>query len=136
MQLAARLTILVTAGALLTSCARGLQHYRIIGAAHHDMPKVKAVMAAVAAQAGLARETADMRDPVAFSAYQKPLSLYMRGDVVDHDIRITLSTADLRMTPAFRQTDALLRRALIETFPRRVRAEPDADVDSPNITHL
>jgi len=100
------------------------------------MPKVKAVMAAVAAQAGLFRETDDMRDPTAFVAYQKPLKVYMRGDVLDGDILITLHSGDFRITPAFRQMDQLLRRALVETFPRRVTARPDADVDSPNITQL
>ncbi len=131
-----RVAILVAAGALLTSCAQGLQHYRVAGAARRDMPKVKAVMAAVAAQAGLFRETDDMRDPTAFVAYQKPLKVYMRGDVLDGDILITLHSGDFRITPAFRQMDQLLRRALVETFPRRVTARPDADVDSPNITQL
>ena len=132
----AHFAALVAANLLLISCAQGLQHYRIAGAAGREIPKVKAVMAAVAAQARLAMETDDMRDPTAFVAYQKPLSVYMRGDVVDHDVLITLHQGDFRITPDFRQTDALLRRALVETFPRRVTARPDADVDSPNIIQL
>ena len=131
-----RAAALVAAGALLTSCAHGLQHYRIAGTGRRDIPKVEAVMAAVAAQAGLFRETDDMRDPAAFVAYQKPLQVYMSGDVLAGEIIITLNSGDLHVTPAFRQTDALLRRALVEAFPRRVTARPDADVDSPNITQL
>jgi hypothetical protein len=135
MRSVARFAILVAASALFTSCAQGLQHYRIAGA-RSEMPKVESVMAAVAAQAGLFKETDDMRDPSAFVAYQKPLKVYMRGDVIDGDILITLHSGDFRVTPAFRQTDQLLRRSLVERFPRRVTARPDADVDSPNITQL
>ncbi len=131
-----RVAILVAASALLASCAQGLQHYRIAGTGRRDIPKVEAVMAAVAAQAGLFRETDDMRDRSAFVAYQKPLQVYMSGDLLAGEIIITLHSGDLRVTPAFRQTDRLLRRALVESFPRRVTARPDADVDSPNITQL
>ena len=132
-----RVVILVASAALLTSCAQGLQHYRIAGTGRRDIPKVEAVLAAVAAQAGLFRETDDMRDPAAFVAYQKPLQVCMTGDTLAGEIIITLSSGDIRrVTPAFRRTDQLLRHALVERFPRRVTARPDADVDSPNITQL
>ena len=136
MSSAIRVVTLIAASVLLMSCAQGLQHYRIAGAARREIPKVEAVMDSVAAQAGLARETDDIRDHHSFVAYQKPLSMYMDGSVIDHDVLITVDQAHLRNTPEFRHIDALLRRALVETFPRRVTARPDADVDSPNITQL
>src|SRR5437763_4387855 len=99
MSSAIRVATLIAASVLLMSCAQGLQHYRIAGAARREIPKVEAVMASVAAETGLARETDDMRDHHSFVAYQKPLSVCMDGSVIGHDVLSTLHQGDFPITP-------------------------------------
>jgi hypothetical protein len=110
---------------LFTGCAAPVQGYRIVGGARHDIPKVKRIMRDVAAQGGLAEESDEMRDHVAFVSYQAR-GVYMRGDTYHTgNIYVTLVRNQEQEPPtsAFKKTQRLLGPALLQAFGSRFSVE-------------
>ena len=124
-----QLGVFILAAAILVGCDTfEAREYRITRAQHGDAARVQRILREVAAETQIPRSAPTPNDSPTIALYRDS-KVQLRAGIEHSDIRVMLMRYDWPAPEAFRRADSLLVPALSETFGRRFKVEPPADVE-------